>query len=168
MANDNPNPKAAGGIASLLNNGKSETPNQSGGLPDRLKQYQFKPGISVNPLGRYCNNGKTLSITKELRNQLNQKPRGSKRTYCELLVTNALKKAIAGDARLTTEIFNRIDGLPTQKIHFEAELKVNELAETLKALCNGMPLPTTFEGQIEEAGIVDNSNNSTSNNIEKE
>jgi hypothetical protein len=31
-----------------------------------------------------------------------------------------------------------------------------------------MPLPTTFEGQIEEAGIVDNSNNSTSNNIEKE
>ena len=149
---DNPT-TTTGGVDTPILTSTVEPKKQSGALIDRLKGKGFKPGISGNPLGRYVHNTKTLSISKELRHQLNQKPRGSKKTYCELLVTNTLKKAIQGDARLIKEIFDRVDGLPTQKIHFEAEIKVNELAEALKALCNNAPLPAVFDSQIEEANV---------------
>lgn len=146
---DNPT-TTTGGVDTPILTSTVEPKKQSGALIDRLKGKGFKPGISGNPLGRYVHNTKTLSISKELRHQLNQKPRGSKKTYCELLVTNTLKKAIQGDARLIKEIFDRIDGLPTQKIHFEAEIKVNELAEALKALCNNQPIPDIIDADFEE------------------
>jgi hypothetical protein len=141
-------PTETGGIAtqSPLIADIKETSNQSGAFVRYPNLIQYNP----DKLKNIVRNTKTLSISKELRHQLNQKPRGSKKTYCELLVTNTLKKAIQGDARLIKEIFDRVDGLPTQKIHFEAEIKVNELAETLRAICNNAPLPDIIDGQIEE------------------
>ena len=96
------------------------------------------PGSRLNPIGiRHKPHKQLLSITNELRRQLLLRPRGQQRTYLELLVKSALNKAIKGqDPRMISEIFNRVDGLPTQKIQIDAELRIEQLANQLKLLVN--------------------------------
>lgn len=97
-------------------------------------------GSCLNPSGstyttRTKERQRLFSITDELRRQLLMKPRGQCKTYLQLLVKSALNKAIKGqDPRMIKEIIDRVDGLPTQKIQIDAELRIEELANQLKLL----------------------------------
>jgi len=107
------------------------------------------PGTLLNQRRITQPNPKHLSIVSEIRRQLCKRPRGQQKTYLELLVRSALNKAIKGqDPRMISEIINRVDGLPTQKIQVDAELKIEALALQLKALVSPNEANYALNGNI--------------------
>jgi len=60
--------------------------------------------------------GSGLSITTEIKKKLEQCPDGQKATYLQLLINRIVKQAIQdGDQQMIKQIWNYIDGMPTQK-----------------------------------------------------
>lgn len=83
-------------------------------LPEALRKNIWKKGQSGNPNGRPKG---TLSVVEAIRSKLKECPEGQNKTYLELLIARYFKKAIQdGDTRLITDIIDRVDGKPTQKI----------------------------------------------------
>lgn len=76
----------------------------------------FQKGQSGNPAGRPKG---SISITTEIKKKLEEMPKGSKKTYLDLLVATILKKAIEdGNEQIIRHIWSYIDGLPPKLVLF--------------------------------------------------
>jgi len=82
-------------------------------LPKELEENIWKPGQSGNPAGRPKGSG--LSITTEIKRELDKIPQGQKATNLQLLIKKILKLAIEEDDKVMIKnIWNYVDGLPKQ------------------------------------------------------
>ena len=80
-------------------------------------------GFHTNP-ERINRNGrpKGISITEIVKKALEEKPKGGKETYAELIKKRILNKAIVeGDIQMLKAIWSYIDGMPSQKIETKAD-----------------------------------------------
>ena len=93
-------------------------------------KYLFKKGQSGNPKGRPKG---SFSLVSMLKRELQKCPEGQdKRTYAKLVIKRYLKEVIGeGDSSLLRDIFNRIDGMPSQRQEIKHEGKLS-LVEILK------------------------------------
>ena len=75
--------------------------------------HLYKKGQSGNPAGRPKGSG--LSITTEIKRELDKIPQGQKATNLQLLIKKILKLAIEEDDKVMIKnIWNYVDGLPKQ------------------------------------------------------
>lgn len=87
------------------------------------KNNRFKPGQSGNPKGRPVG---ALSITtkiKEILTEALEQKDGSKMEIAEVLARSIVKRAIAGNDKMSQLIWNQIDGMPKVKADIEYEDK---------------------------------------------
>lgn len=91
----------------------------------------FKKGDpKINRDGRP--KGAGISITTAIKKELERVPEGKKASYLELLVKQILRKGIVeGDSQTIKQIWNYIDGMPTQKVE---NINDSELEQTLEIL----------------------------------
>ena len=77
----------------------------------RLTPHRFKPGQSGNPGGR-----PKKQVTAALESELNNLVPGDseKRTWLQLMVQGAIKKAVKGDMKAFAEIIDRLEGKAMQ------------------------------------------------------
>ena len=77
----------------------------------RLSPHRFKPGQSGNPGGR-----PKKPVTAALESELNNLVPGDseKRTWLQLMVQGAIKKAVKGDMKAFAEIIDRLEGKSMQ------------------------------------------------------
>jgi hypothetical protein len=77
----------------------------------RLTPHRFKPGQSGNPGGR-----PKKQVTAALERELNNLVPGDseKRTWLQLMVQGAIKKAVKGDMKAFAEIIDRLEGKAMQ------------------------------------------------------
>jgi len=90
----------------------AKTVKKRGGKP-------FKKGDKrINRKGRP--KGAGISITTEIKRELESIPKGHKSTYLQLLIKKILKKAILdGDGNTIRQIWSYVDGMPKQFIEQE-------------------------------------------------
>ena len=97
--------------------------------PDHL----YKPGESGNPKGRP--KGAGISITTEIKRELERIPEGHKASYLQLLIKQILKKAILdGDGDMIKQIWNYLDGKPKESIDITDRTELEMLKTKLKKL----------------------------------
>ncbi len=87
--------------------------------PENIVPYQFKEGQSGNPAGRPKGSRNLSTILRELLDEEIELSDGEKKKYKEVIIRKLITKANDGDLRAITEIFDRVDGKPTQEIHHE-------------------------------------------------
>jgi len=80
--------------------------------------HRWKKGETGNPKGR----PKGPSITEAIKAELMKVPEGSKMTYLHALTKKILTKVIVeGDSRTIGNLWNHVDGMPSQKIDVEGD-----------------------------------------------
>lgn len=88
------------------------------GDPKRRSDGKFGKGNVANPKGR----PKGPSITEAIRAELLKVPEGSKITYLKAITKKILAKVIVeGDSRTIGNLWNHVDGMPSQKIDVEGD-----------------------------------------------
>lgn len=87
--------------------------------PENIIPHQMKPGETLNPHGRPKGSRNLSTILRELLDEEIELSDGEKKKYKEVIVRKLIKKANDGDLKAITEIFDRVDGKPTQEIHHE-------------------------------------------------
>jgi hypothetical protein len=82
-------------------------------MPRHAVITSFKPGQSGNPKGRPKRDWTWSGLLAEVGERIEPK---SKKTFKELVSSRIWIKAANGDVVAIKEIFNRMDGLPTETI----------------------------------------------------
>lgn len=85
---------------------------------DHILKYSWRPGQSGNPKGRKKG---SVSLTAQYAKLLNAVcPTDSKkRTWGEVIASEILSKAGTGDVRAASEVADRIEGKPMQRVKVE-------------------------------------------------
>jgi len=94
----------------------------------------FKKGDKrINRKGRP--KGAGISITTEIKRELESIPKGHKASYLQLLIKQILKKAILdGDGDMIKQIWNYLDGKPKESIDITDRTELEMLKTKLKKL----------------------------------
>ncbi len=85
---------------------------------NRGNDGKFLPGVSGNPSGRPS---ESFSITKIIKEKLQEIPKGEKITYAELIIEQILIRASAGDPRMIKQIWEYIDGKPREILEYQGD-----------------------------------------------
>lgn len=85
---------------------------------DHLRKFSWKPGQSGNPGGRKKG---SVSLTAQYAKLLNAvcDTDEKKRTWGEVIAAEILKRAGTGDVRAASEVADRIEGKPMQRVKVE-------------------------------------------------
>ena len=79
--------------------------------------------------------GAGISITTEIKRELERIPEGHKASYLQLLIKQILKKAILdGDGDMIKQIWNYLDGKPKESIDITDRTELEMLKTKLKKL----------------------------------
>jgi len=101
--------------------------------PENIEPHKYKEGVSGNPNGRPKGSRNLSTILRELLDEEIELSDGEKKKYKEVIIRKLITKANDGDLRAITEIFDRVDGKPTQEIHHEVTetgfLSLDQLAD---------------------------------------
>ena len=77
----------------------------------------------------------SFSLVTLLKNKLQEIPEGmEKESYAHLLVKKAIKKAVGdGDINMIKDMFNRVDGMPTQPLEHSGQVSIlSDLVEKIE------------------------------------
>jgi len=95
----------------------------------------FKPGQSGNPGGSNTRKLMTAALLSRLMWDIDQKPRkGEVRTVAHGIVEKLIERALTGDMRAITEIYDRVEGKAIQTIKDETERAPMDIMEAARRL----------------------------------
>jgi hypothetical protein len=99
-------------------------------------------GVSGNPDGRPKG---SISITTELKKELEKIPEGQRMTYLEAFIKKVLKKAIVDeDPQMMKTLWSYIDGMPKQAVEHSGSL-LSGLSEEEKQKLDKLLLGETID-----------------------
>ena len=114
----------------------------------------FRKGISGNPCGKRSSRPLTDALITRLMFPVDEKPRkGELRTAAHAIVEKLIERAVSGDLRAISEIYDRVEGKAIQTVKAEIEQKPVDIMDACRRLAFiinsaqalGEPLPDAYK-----------------------
>ena len=117
--------------------------NGTRGNPEKIREYQFKPGKSGNPKGAKKGSRQISSILREYlstnivlpKNPLTNQV-GEKKTIAEVIAIRIVANAIRGNDKAIDRLLDRVEGRPDQHITGDMSINEDQEQETRRAIAD--------------------------------